>query len=74
MFWGGFSFFWSIFSHFFGFFSCKTFFHAKLQLFSGLGGLFEQKKYIFVDAKLQVLRGWVLFLVHFLIFFCLFCS
>ena len=42
------------------------FFHAKFQLFAGLGALF---KYFFFHAKLKLLRGWVVFLVPFLSFF-----
>ena len=53
---GGFSFFWSTFCQFFVIFSCNT------SAFCGAGWSFWVKKIHFFHAKLQFLRGWVVFL------------
>ena len=53
---GGFSFSWSTFCQFFVIFSCNT------SAFCGAGWSFWVKKDIFFHAKLQFLRGWVVFL------------
>merc|ERR1711973_631388 len=39
-----------------------SFLEAKLEFLAGLGGLFELKRHFFFFAKLQFLRGWMLFL------------
>ena len=53
----------TFFSHFFVIFSCK------ISVFCGAGRSFWLKNCIFFHAKLQVLRGWVVFLVNFLVIF-----
>ena len=56
----------TFFCHFLVFFLCKT------SVFCEAGWSFRVKKYNFFHAKVKFLRGWVIFLVHFLSTFVLF--